>query len=173
MIALTPAEIRLRRSAICSAGPPLRLATMTFETMPEASACGLDRADHFLAPAVADQRVGDADDKFVGGRRAAGERERAKPRTSNERQASFLTGFMNSSLGVSLVSPIDTRCDARMLDPLQLCGRPSPVRAARLHGGFNEADALGAVDDSGTAASAARSGATPACLARISFAASR
>jgi hypothetical protein len=41
MIALTPAEIRLRKSAICSAGPPLRLATITFETMPEASAWAL------------------------------------------------------------------------------------------------------------------------------------
>ena len=66
MMALTPAEIRLRRSAICSDGPPLRLATMTLETMPEASRLRLDRADHLLAPAVADQRVGDADHIFVG-----------------------------------------------------------------------------------------------------------
>src|SRR5580700_9792004 len=41
MIALTPAEIRLRISAICSDGPPLRLATITFETRPEASASAL------------------------------------------------------------------------------------------------------------------------------------
>ena len=41
MIAFAPAEIRLRMSAICSAGPPLRLATMTFETLPLASACAL------------------------------------------------------------------------------------------------------------------------------------
>jgi hypothetical protein len=30
MMALAPAEIRLRMSALCSAGPPLRLATTTF-----------------------------------------------------------------------------------------------------------------------------------------------
>jgi hypothetical protein len=38
MIAFAPAEIRLRMSAICSAGPPLRLATITFETLPLESA---------------------------------------------------------------------------------------------------------------------------------------
>ena len=32
MIAFAPAEIRLRMSAICSAGPPLRFATLTSET---------------------------------------------------------------------------------------------------------------------------------------------
>src|SRR5215469_8719104 len=37
-ITLTPAEIRLRRSAICSEGPPLRLATITLETTPDAAA---------------------------------------------------------------------------------------------------------------------------------------
>ena len=41
MIALAPAEIRLRMSAICSDGPPLRLATMTLESLPEASASAL------------------------------------------------------------------------------------------------------------------------------------
>ena len=41
MIAFAPAEIRLRMSAICSAGPPLRLATMTLQTLPLASACAL------------------------------------------------------------------------------------------------------------------------------------
>src|SRR5450631_3433077 len=41
MITLTPAEIKLRRSAICSEGPPLRLAMTIFDTNPEASACAL------------------------------------------------------------------------------------------------------------------------------------
>ena len=41
MIAFAPAEMRLRMSAICSDGPPLRLATITFETRPEASASAL------------------------------------------------------------------------------------------------------------------------------------
>ena len=41
MIALAPAEIRLRMSAICSAGPPLRFATITLLTLPLASACAL------------------------------------------------------------------------------------------------------------------------------------
>ena len=41
MIASAPAEIRLRMSEICSAGPPLRLATLTSETLPLASACAL------------------------------------------------------------------------------------------------------------------------------------
>jgi hypothetical protein len=36
-IALTPCEMRLRRSAICSVGPPLRLATITLLTLPLAS----------------------------------------------------------------------------------------------------------------------------------------
>src|ERR1700694_2465297 len=35
-MALTPAEIRFRRSAICSAGPPLRLAIVTCVTTPDA-----------------------------------------------------------------------------------------------------------------------------------------
>ena len=34
MIAFAPAEIRLRMSALCSAGPPFRLATMTLLTLP-------------------------------------------------------------------------------------------------------------------------------------------
>ena len=41
MIALAPAEIRLRMSAICSAGPPFRFATMTLLTLPLAFACAL------------------------------------------------------------------------------------------------------------------------------------
>ena len=41
MIALAPAEIRLRMSAFCSAGPPFRFATITFETLPLESACAL------------------------------------------------------------------------------------------------------------------------------------
>ena len=41
MIAFAPAEIRLRISAICSAGPPLRFATITLLTMPLAAACAL------------------------------------------------------------------------------------------------------------------------------------
>src|SRR6266542_4357484 len=41
MIALTPCEMRLRRSAICSVGPPLRLATTTLLTLPLASASAL------------------------------------------------------------------------------------------------------------------------------------
>ena len=41
MIAFAPAEIRLRMSAICSAGPPLRLAMITLLTMPLAFACAL------------------------------------------------------------------------------------------------------------------------------------
>src|SRR5579883_3320839 len=41
MIALAPAEMRLRMSAICSDGPPFRLATITFETRPDASASAL------------------------------------------------------------------------------------------------------------------------------------
>ena len=41
MIAFAPAEIRLRRSEICSGGPPLRLARMTFDTTPDAFACAL------------------------------------------------------------------------------------------------------------------------------------
>ncbi len=41
MIDLAPAEIRLRRSAICSDGPPLRLARTILETMPDASASAL------------------------------------------------------------------------------------------------------------------------------------
>ena len=41
MMMLTPAEIRLRRSAICSDGPPLRLARMTLETLPDAKASAL------------------------------------------------------------------------------------------------------------------------------------
>ncbi len=40
-ITLAPAEIKLRMSAICSVGPPLRLATITFDTLPEAFACAL------------------------------------------------------------------------------------------------------------------------------------
>src|SRR4051812_3858837 len=40
-MALAPAEIRLRMSAICSAGPPLRLATMTLLTTPLAFDCAL------------------------------------------------------------------------------------------------------------------------------------
>src|SRR5215218_2657047 len=40
-IALTPWEIRLRRSAICSVGPPLRLATTTRLTLPLTSASAL------------------------------------------------------------------------------------------------------------------------------------
>src|SRR6476659_1815623 len=40
-IALAPAEIRLRMSAICSAGPPLRFATMTLEITPLAFAWAL------------------------------------------------------------------------------------------------------------------------------------
>src|SRR5262245_48510251 len=38
MIAFAPAEIRLRMSALCSAGPPLRFATTTLLTTPLASA---------------------------------------------------------------------------------------------------------------------------------------
>src|SRR3954452_21750739 len=41
MIAFAPAEIRLRMSADCSAGPPLRLATITLLTLPFAAACAL------------------------------------------------------------------------------------------------------------------------------------
>src|SRR6266511_4019745 len=41
MIALKPCEMRLRRSAICSVGPPLRLATTTLLTLPLASASAL------------------------------------------------------------------------------------------------------------------------------------
>ena len=41
MMMFAPAEMRLRMSAICSDGPPLRLATTTFETLPEASASAL------------------------------------------------------------------------------------------------------------------------------------
>src|SRR5277367_5147818 len=41
MMMFAPAEIRLRMSAICSDGPPLRLATITFETLPEAWASAL------------------------------------------------------------------------------------------------------------------------------------
>jgi hypothetical protein len=41
MMILAPAEIRLRKSAICSEGPPLRLARMTLETLPEAKASAL------------------------------------------------------------------------------------------------------------------------------------
>src|SRR5271154_6310444 len=41
MIALTPAEISERRSAICSEGPASRLASTIFETKPEASASAL------------------------------------------------------------------------------------------------------------------------------------
>jgi len=40
-IAFAPAEIRLRRSAFCSAGPPFRFATLTELTLPLASACAL------------------------------------------------------------------------------------------------------------------------------------
>ena len=63
MIALAPAEIRLRMSAICSAGPPLRFAMMTLLTMPLAARLRLDRADHLFAPAVADERVRHAEDE--------------------------------------------------------------------------------------------------------------
>src|SRR5215467_538639 len=41
MIAFAPAEIRLRMSAACSAGPPLRSATITLLTMPLACAWAL------------------------------------------------------------------------------------------------------------------------------------
>src|SRR3954454_16973714 len=41
MMAFAPAEIRLRMSAVCSAGPPLRFATTTLLTTPLASACAL------------------------------------------------------------------------------------------------------------------------------------
>ena len=41
MMILAPAEIRLRMSAICSEGPPLRLARMTLETLPDARASAL------------------------------------------------------------------------------------------------------------------------------------
>ncbi len=41
MIAFAPAEIRLRISAACSAGPPLRSATITLLTMPLATAWAL------------------------------------------------------------------------------------------------------------------------------------
>src|SRR5258708_34763885 len=40
-ITFAPAEIKLRMSAICSVGPPLRLATITFDTLPDAFACAL------------------------------------------------------------------------------------------------------------------------------------
>src|SRR5205085_3166918 len=40
-IAFTPAEIRLRRSALCSAGPPFRFAILTELTLPLAAACAL------------------------------------------------------------------------------------------------------------------------------------
>jgi hypothetical protein len=68
MIALTPAEIRLRsRTAVAIGDDHFRDEAGGFRL-------GLDRADHFLAPAIADQRVGDADDEFIGGRGAGGER---------------------------------------------------------------------------------------------------
>ena len=41
MMMFAPAEIRLRRSAICSEGPPFRLARITLETFPDASASAL------------------------------------------------------------------------------------------------------------------------------------
>src|SRR5436309_10430464 len=41
MIAFAPAEIRLRMSAACSAGPPFRSATITLLTLPLAAACAL------------------------------------------------------------------------------------------------------------------------------------
>src|SRR5262245_29252883 len=41
MIAFAPAEIRLRMSALCSAGPPLRFATTTLLTTPLATAWAL------------------------------------------------------------------------------------------------------------------------------------
>src|SRR5438093_479772 len=41
MIALAPAEIRLRMSSACSAGPLLRFASTTLLTLPLASACAL------------------------------------------------------------------------------------------------------------------------------------
>ena len=40
-MALAPPEIRVRRSALCSAGPPFLLATLTALTMPLAAACAL------------------------------------------------------------------------------------------------------------------------------------
>src|SRR5690242_7551103 len=41
MIAFAPAEMRLRMSALCSAGPPFRFATTTLLTTPLATACAL------------------------------------------------------------------------------------------------------------------------------------
>src|SRR5436309_10480600 len=41
MIAFAPAEIRLRMSAACSAGPPFRSATITLLTLPLAAASAL------------------------------------------------------------------------------------------------------------------------------------
>src|SRR5215217_1663582 len=41
MIAFAPAEIRLRMSALCSAGPPFLFATITLLTTPLAFACAL------------------------------------------------------------------------------------------------------------------------------------
>src|SRR5690242_20867495 len=41
MIAFAPAEMRLRMSAACSAGPPFRSATITLLTTPLAAACAL------------------------------------------------------------------------------------------------------------------------------------
>ena len=48
-------------SAICSAAPPLRFATTTLLDHAAGERLRLDRADHLLAPAVADERVGHAD----------------------------------------------------------------------------------------------------------------
>src|SRR5439155_7576963 len=94
MIALTPAEIRLRRSAICSDGPPLRLATTTLETTPEASAWAL--IEQIISSRQPLPISGlDTPTTYL----SAAEVLPAAAASSSPRQASLASDFIGSSLG--------------------------------------------------------------------------
>ncbi len=114
MIAFAPDEIRLRIAAICSRRVAVLVVRRApWRPAPLASGLRLDRADHLLAPAVADERVADADHVLlVAAARplpleplldvvvaAAARRDDGDQRERHERPASFLLTCMLLLLG--------------------------------------------------------------------------
>ena len=52
-------------SAICSEGPAIAVGENDFGDLARRERFGLDRADHLLTPAIADEGIGNADDVFL------------------------------------------------------------------------------------------------------------
>jgi hypothetical protein len=88
MIAFAPAEIRLRMSAFCSAARE-RLR--------------LDRADHLLAPAVAHERVADAEHVLLPARRLRARRAGETPDHGHRRNRQYNEQGANAPANLALL----------------------------------------------------------------------